>query len=136
MVDMAADQFENEVNPSGEEIRRWAYSDAVEPMQDWQLIIGQSEHAETLIDLVSDPACPAREYLLSALYLLVGDSVRTDYHTTSRDELDRLLAAADSIGDRWLSTWVSRSRRLMEMPSGFVYAAWCGGGLASTPVTA
>jgi len=122
------------VNPTDEEIRRWAYSGALEPMQDWDLIIGFAWHAETLIDLVGDSGCPSRRYLLGALALLVGDAVRTGYHTTSREELQRLLAIADSREDQWLSAWAARSRRLMESPSAFDYAAWCGGGLALTPV--
>jgi hypothetical protein len=131
-VDVGA--FVDRVNPTEQEIRRWAYTTAFEPMQDWQLIIGGSEHAQTLIDLVSDPDCPSRRYLLGALYILVGDAVRSGYLTTPREELDRLLAIAAARPDPWLSTWVSRSSRLVASPREFDYADWCDGGLAATPV--
>jgi hypothetical protein len=58
--------FEDDVNPTDDEIRRWAYSGALEPMQDFDIIIADPEHLPTLINLVSDMGCHRHEYLLGS----------------------------------------------------------------------
>lgn len=65
----------DEVNPTRDEIRAWAYSGAVEPMEDSDVIIADLENLDLLLDLVSDPACLSRRYLLGTLYCLVGKPI-------------------------------------------------------------
>ena len=50
--------FEDEVHPTDDEIRRWAYSDAPEPMEDFEIIVADPEHLPILMALVADPSCP------------------------------------------------------------------------------
>ncbi|UNB98836.1 hypothetical protein H5U98_25575 [Mycolicibacterium boenickei] len=120
--------FVDVVNPTPEEIHAWAYSGACEPMQDWDLIVADVDNVELFLELVGDPACPAREYLLGSLYCLVGHSDRTD------PRLLRAAEAARTSSDAWIATWGRRACQVAEHPSGFDRADWCGlDGLRSNP---
>lgn len=120
--------FVDVVNPTPEEIRAWAYSGAFEPMQDWDLIIADVDNLELLLELVGDPVCSAREYLLGSLYCMVGHSDRTD------PRLLRTAEAAQESSDGWISTWGRRVCQVTEHPSDFNRADWCGlDGFRSNP---
>ncbi|WP_210686503.1 hypothetical protein [Mycolicibacterium sp. GESEQ-9] len=112
--------FVDVVNPTQTEIRAWAYSGAFEPMQDWDLIIAEMDNLALLLELVGDRACPARKYLLDSLYCLVGHSDGTD---------PRLLSAAETArasSDVWIATWGRRVCLVVQHPSVFNRADWCG----------
>jgi hypothetical protein len=127
--------FENRVNPTAAEIRRWAFSaEAMHPMQDWDLIVAHPDLATTLIALAADPDCPRRRFFLGCLYLIAGDAVRSHYLTLSVDGLRTLTDEADGHADPWLRSWAARTRALIEAPGTFDYDAWCCHGLAREPV--
>lgn len=112
--------FIDVVNPTPGEIRAWAYADAFEPMQDWDLIVAGVDNLELLLDLIGDRACPARKYLLDCLYCLVGHSDRTD---------PRLLTAVEAArrsADAWIAMWGRRVWQVAEHPCDFNRADWCG----------
>jgi hypothetical protein len=110
----------NVYEPTGDEIRAWAYSGARFPEQDWDIFMAEPEHLELLVRLVEDPACPARRWLLGSLYCTVG-------HT---DHADPRIAAAIGEAERstkpWLTTWARRSRHVLENPENFDRDDWCG----------
>lgn len=110
----------DEINPTQDEIRAWAYSRAAEPMEDWDIIIAEPENLELLLDLVGDPACPSRRYLLGSMYCLVGHSDHAD------PRLMRAASAADASSDAWVSAWGSRTRHVLAHPSDFKRDDWCG----------
>jgi hypothetical protein len=123
--------FADEHAPTPEELRRWAYADAEEPYQDFDLVVARDEElGDTLVDLAADEACPARDFALNGLYLLTGDAVRTSYDVYPRRRLEYLLACADALSEPTLATWAARSRALMTDPETFDYDLWCGGGFA------
>jgi hypothetical protein len=72
--------FEDAWNPTPQEIRSWAHTTAYAPEQDWELAV--SDYPALLVELVDDPTAEpyARLFLLRALYILVGDVVRTGGH--------------------------------------------------------
>jgi hypothetical protein len=110
----------DEVNPTQDEIRAWAHSGAVEPMQDWDIVIAEPENLELLLDLVGDQACPSRRYLLGSLYCLIGHSDRAD---------PRLLSAAiaaEASSDAWVAAWGRRVHQVLANPSTFNRDDWCG----------
>lgn len=118
-------------NPTPNEIRTWAYApDAVEPCQDWDLALSWSLHEKVLLETASDEACPNRRYLLRVLYLIVGDAIRTDFHTRQRSIIEGLVARGDEYGHPDIRTWQQRSRELLASPALFNYDLWCGGGYA------
>ncbi len=127
-------KFADAGNPTPDEIRKWAGCNDLEPMEDWDLVLATPEHAGVLIDLVADEACPSRRYLLGALYVLIGDAVRSAHRSVPAADLERLLAKARASGNSWLVVWADRSEHLMANPDEFEYAAWCAGGLAKRPM--
>ncbi|MFD9888339.1 hypothetical protein ACFWY9_03295 [Amycolatopsis sp. NPDC059027] len=127
-------QFEDVVNPTAAEITAWAYTPGAEqPMEDWDLILALTDKG-LLLELVADPSCPQREILLSCLYIYTGDAVRARYRTSPERDLLAVLAQAEKYDEPWLTTWAKRTRALMAAPETFDYDAWCGEGLARSPV--
>jgi hypothetical protein len=123
-------------NPTNDEVRAWAYQrDPVEPVQDWDLGLSIARHDKVYLDLVSDQACPARQYLLRVLYLIVGDAVRTGFRSADRGDIDALLVRAGAYADSDIRRWRERSRDLLAHPEKFTYDAWCAGGLAHDQAT-
>ena len=116
-------------NPTADEIRRWAGEPgAFEPVQDWDLSLAYSPHHETMLSCVADDTCPNRRYLLGALYLTVGEAVRTEFDSLSRADMDRLLELGDRYPHPDIARWHARSRALLANPASFDYELWCLGG--------
>ena len=113
-------RFADPANPTDEEIRQWALADAVPPMEDFDVLVADLEHLPTLLELVGDPSCPARRYLLGSLYCLVG-------HSDLRDQriLDGVVMA-EHADDSWLRTWAARTRQVLEHPETRDGDDWCG----------
>jgi hypothetical protein len=118
--------------PRGEDIERWAFdSDAVPPIQDWDLILAQQPHGELYLRLACSTDCPQSQFFLSLLYLIVGNAVRSDYASKPRYELEHFLNIADrDFGSPELILWARRYRALIANPSLFNYTDWCCGALA------
>ena len=110
----------DEVNPTRDEIRAWAYSGALEPMQDWDIIIAEPENLDLLLDLARDAACPARRYLLGSLYCTVGHCDHDD------PRLKTAATLAEASSDASVSTWGRRARHVLAYPSAFNRDDWCG----------
>jgi hypothetical protein len=125
---VAENFFVDIVNPTAIELAVWAYSDASEPMEDFQVIVAEPELTSTLMDLVADPSCPKRRFALGSLYCLVG-------HTPHGDErLAQAVLLAERNEDPWLRTWAERSRHVIRHPEDFNRSDWCGwDGLRTTP---
>ena len=68
------------------------------------------------------------------LYLFVGDAVRSKYRSASKTAVEESLKLTDPLPDPWVKTWARRSRALLAAPETFEYDAWCGHGLARTPI--
>ncbi|MFE0025827.1 hypothetical protein [Amycolatopsis sp. NPDC059021] len=126
--------FEDVVNPTAAEITAWACTPgAEEPMQDWDLVLSHTDKG-LLLELAADPSCPQRETMLSCLYIYAGDAVRTQYRAHPEHELLTMLDQAAGYAEPWTRTWATRTRALMAAPETFDYDAWCGEGLARSPV--
>jgi hypothetical protein len=112
--------FVDEVNPTPEEVRRWAYSGAPEPMQDFDIIVAEPEMLPTLLNLVGDHGCPKRKFLLGSLYCLIGHSSLDDLRIT---EAARQASTSD---DAWLRTWGRRANAVLAHPATRDREDWCG----------
>ena len=112
------------------DLRAWAYSEELEPQEDFDLMITGCGHERLFLEWAADEACPKAEYFLGCLYLFVGDAVRTGYKTSSRAEVEGLLGLAEGGACESLHEWVDRSRRLIADPESFDYDLWCAGGYA------
>ena len=119
-------------NPSAEQLSEWAYdASAQEPVQDWDLILSHCPYESLYMTLASSSDCPKQEYFLSLLYLIIGDAVRTQYRTRSREDVERLLTEAEQkFSAYWVHLWTRRARALIAGQQEFRYDDWCGGVLA------
>ena len=116
-------------NPTPDEVRAWAYTpDALEPCEDWHLALVWSRPEKALLEIASDESCPARHYVLSVLYLIVGDAVRSDFRTTARPIVEGFIARGDGYNHADIRRCQVRSRELLANPDSFDYDLWCGGG--------
>lgn len=123
--------FSDPLDPTESELRRWADADALEPMQDWDLIIWDLDRLLDLyLELARTDACRSRRYFLHLLYGRVGDAVRGARVSTVDTGLVRSAASSK---DSALELFARRAAALIEDPSLFEYRAWCEGGLANEP---
>jgi hypothetical protein len=120
----------NPFDPSDDDLRQWAHSGLPAPVEDFDLTVASEDRAPLLVELASSPA---RDFALRCLYLIVGDAVRSDFNTSSRAQIEAMLADAEraSSTDRGIDRWIAESRGLLGHPERFDYALWCDGGLAS-----
>lgn len=127
--------FADPAAPTPEEIRAWAGCNDLEPMEDWDLVLADLTYADVLVELVATESCPSRRYLLGALYVLVGEAVRSDFSKVAKADLELVFAQAQATGNAWAKSWAARSAHLIANPGEFDYAAWCAGGLAKRPMS-
>ena len=119
----------NFFDPSENSLREWARSGLPWPVEDFDLLVASEDRAALLVELASSPA---REFALHCLYLIVGDAVRSDFNTSSRAQIEAMLADAEgaSSSDPAIGRWIAESHDLLEHPDHFEYGLWCDGGLA------
>lgn len=126
--------FEDAVNPTDEEIVRWAYIKGAhyppEMEQDWDLCVTSPMRADLLVRLASDDQCPNRVFFLSCLYLLVGDAVRTKGQTWPLKEVSAWITRTPVNGPKDIALFFQRSADLLDHPETFDYNKWCWHGHA------
>ncbi|MGE7910920.1 hypothetical protein [Lysinibacillus xylanilyticus] len=105
--------FKDPWNPTQEEIKKWAYSDEMEPEQDWELAIYKIENIPMICTFVEDEQCEHTSYFLNTLYVFTGDMVRGR-------EIQKLSQLLDTIENttksKELKLWIERSQFLIEYP--------------------
>ncbi len=121
--------FEDAWNPTSQEIRSWAHTTAYAPEQDWELAV--SDYPALRVELVDDPTAEpyARLFLVRALYIWVGDVVRTGGHLSQDTEgvmADKLEATiADAlVRCEPLQRWAGRARALVTGATAFSHHEW------------
>jgi hypothetical protein len=115
------------VNPTEADLKWWAYDlEAIEPDQDFDLIVSISGHYQLIFEFASDPNCPKQKFFLSCLYTIVGDSVRSNWRAHDRQTVEQLIANGrlEPSGD--IARWATRSTELIASPDRFQYNLWCG----------
>jgi hypothetical protein len=73
------------LDPSFDELRTWAASGELAPMQDWDLNVSDESDGEDLHRLVDERA--QGRFFLGGLYVLAGDAVRTGLRNTDARRL-------------------------------------------------
>lgn len=126
--------FADAVNPSDDEIVRWAYIKGAhyppEMTQDWDLCVAEPGRRELLLKLASDISCPNRKFFLSCLYLMVGDCIRSSGRTWSREEANSWLCTPRVQPPADVERFFDRARDLVAGRITLVYEQWCDGGYA------
>ena len=115
--------FERATAPTVDELKVWADSDAMQPMQDWDVMIWDSDElADQFFELARAGACRKNRYFLHLLYGRVGGAVRSDRVDSSIRQLVERSARA---GDQGLGLLAERAQYLLENPATFDYGDWC-----------
>lgn len=115
--------FEYPDNPKSEEIRWWVQSDASDPYQDFDMILGTTENVELLIELYLDDQTKAKKTILRSLYAM------TQY--IDNDKKEKIWPYVDKeYRDEKLSLWAQRSKKraLEDIGVGLAgeeYNKWC-----------
>lgn len=71
--------------------------------------------------------------MLSVLYLIVGDAVRSQFRSRPRPVVEGFIDRGDEYDHPSIKLWQKRSRELLRHPDSFDYTLWCAGELARTP---
>ena len=120
------------INTMRSEIREWAFIEgAQEPEQDWDLQLANLREFDLYVELAANDLCPARDYFLRILYLIVGDAVRTSFQTESKECIQEILAMTERFPRHRFHLFRHRSIELLENPTTFDYDDWCGGMLVT-----
>jgi hypothetical protein len=120
------------INPMRDEIRAWAFfENAQEPEQDRDLHLANLREFDLYVELAANNLCPARDYFLRLLYLIVGDAVRTSFQTESLESIKEILAMTESFPRHRFHVFRHRSLELIENPKTFDYDDWCAGKLVA-----
>lgn len=118
-------------SPAKEELRSWAFdANSLWPEQDFDLAVSELYFSDAILEFASNSNCPKQRFFLSCAYLLVGDAVRTGFHTSSQIEIQKFLDQAEETKNEYLLNLVARSKTLVNNPSSFDYKKWCSGGFA------
>ncbi len=124
-------KFNDPHRPSYEEIVEWAYdTDSVEPEQDWDIIVNWLIYPDLILKLASDDSCPSQGYFRHILYVVVGQSVRGNFSTREKHEIEMLFDHAKSFNHTDIQKWKERSEDVIKNPENFVYDDWFAGKLA------
>jgi hypothetical protein len=122
-------KFKDPFNPTQKEIMEWAYEeDVLEPEQDFDIYITNSENSNLLFDLATDKNCPSKNYFVKCLYLFVGNHIRTKGKSSTVQEIESILNKGSNSTDNIIQEWIIRTRDILIHPENFSYDLWCDGG--------
>ena len=120
------------INPTREEIREWAFlHEPMEPEQDSGLHLAHLREFDLYVELAANDDCPSWGYFLRLLYFVVGDAIRTEYRTTSENDIHKILSLTEKHPKHRFHLFRQRAVALIANPQTFSYDEWCAGMLAS-----
>jgi hypothetical protein len=113
--------FEDWVNPTAVELRAWAYANAYQPEQDFEMMLGGPEVLPVVVECAEDPGCPTREFMLVSLYCTVGHLHRDD-----RQRVRAVALGSCESDDPAVRTWGRRAVAVIDAPESMDRSQWCG----------
>ena len=118
----------NPHNPTEEELREWAYSEASEePVQEWGLILSWQMDRGLLrrcIRFACDPNCPHADFFLGVLYLWVEGLAKREDFVATRGTYDDWLEGARGIDNVAVKRWRHRARLIFQGLEPFDRTGW------------
>jgi hypothetical protein len=121
--------FADEVNPTHAELRAWAAErGAMCPMEDWDLMItAGSENDMVCLELAASDL-PNADFFLRCLHIVIGDALRTEWRTRSREEIEGLVAQGAPSANAAVRKWAQAARQVLSRPDTFDAEDWIHGG--------
>jgi hypothetical protein len=113
--------FADDVNPTGEELRVWAYAHAYVPFEDFHMVLDGPEVLPIVVACAQDSDCPSRGFLLESLYCTVGHLIPHD-----RARVRTVAVAARDSTDAAVRTWARRALRVIDGVEPMDRDQWCG----------
>ena len=108
--------FKDVWNPTQKEIKKWAYSDEIIDVQDWELAVAEFENIPMICALVDDERCKQTSFFLSALYVFTGDIIRSA-DSEIFEKLSQLLKQVKGTAkSEKLKLWIKRSQDIINHP--------------------
>ena len=116
--------FKDVWNPTQKEIKKWAYSDEIIDVQDWELAVAEFENIPMICALVDDERCKQTSFFLSALYVFTGDIIRSA-DSEIFEKLSQLLKQVKGTAkSEKLKLWIKRSQDIINHPEQYDYKYW------------
>lgn len=113
--------FKDYSNPTEKELIAWSRDpDAIEPTQDWDLIIGRECYLDLLARLVVDNG-PNTDLLLSFLYCATADSFK--FHADGNSIEKAILLIPNNAPEAVLN-WKKATENLLKFPKKFKDSDW------------
>jgi hypothetical protein len=117
--------FKDAVNPTKEELKKWAYGDYYYPVQDFQLFV--MNDLALILGFIEDLKCPknSRDFFLDSLYVWVGDAVRSNY--VDKPKLEDILAFLNKekvVNNAAIQKFISDATYLINNPTTYTYEKW------------
>ena len=116
--------FKDVWNPTQKEIKKWAYSDEIIDVQDWELAVAEFENIPMVCALVDDERCKQTSFFLSVLYVFTGDII----YVGDSEEIEKLSQLLKKIEDtaksEKLKLWIKRSQDIINHPEQHDYKYW------------
>ncbi|WP_150050236.1 hypothetical protein [Methylomonas rhizoryzae] len=114
-------------NPTVEEIRSWAYSNADWPHDEWDLFLSWTREVDLFIELAIDPNCPKKGFFRHMLYYIIGTTFNEPNKT---DKLERIKDYAEKgagIRHGDIKAWRIHISELLSDREKYSYDNWRGG---------
>ncbi|GAA6140039.1 hypothetical protein NBRC116583_37860 [Arenicella sp. 4NH20-0111] len=112
---------------SAVELERWAYdSNARFPDQDWELAVAISGNDDLVLKLSQDESCPNRDFMVSCLYMIVGDFLHSGSDFPNREsEIINLAKKANESKNSKVYEWSEKTIHILKNKNEFEYNDWC-----------
>ena len=114
--------------PSEDELRRWAYSISDPPAPaSWEHVLSWRMERGLLrlvVELASDPDCPAADYFLGLLYTWVNTVAKDDEFEIRRSLYDEWLDVARGCRDSKVKKWRREARTIFQGQKQFDREKW------------
>ncbi|WMS86594.1 hypothetical protein [Pleionea litopenaei] len=103
----------NPSNPTVEEIKEWAYSDEVEPHQEWELFLLWKGEFIDYLKFASDINCPKESFFLDLLYYWIWRIAVERANENEVESFKEVFEKAESINTPYVRLWLQRSQELL-----------------------
>ncbi len=117
----------NAWNLSANDLEHWAYSaNAIHPDQDWELAVAVSGNDELVLKFAEDEGCPNSDFMISCLYMIVGDFLHGGADSSIREnEIVKLATEALNSKAVKVNEWSKKTIHILENKDEFEYEEWC-----------